>query len=61
MTVHELYEVSPQSFVFIDREDGQPVKEYTGDKNGVGSHEVASVKATRYPMFQSVLEVTIKP
>lgn len=61
MTVHDLYEVSPQSFIFINHKDGKPVTEYTGDKNGIGTHEIETVTATKYPMFQSVLEVTTKP
>ena len=60
-TIQELWRVSPQSFIFIRNEDGS-VTEYKGHrlsvKDSVG--EVVSVKATRYPMFDSVLEVTMK-
>lgn len=58
MTVKELYDASPQSFVFIRRGNGK-VYEYEGTKD-FANNQVETVKATSYPMFHSILEITIK-
>ena len=59
--LQELWRVSPQSFIFIKNEDGS-VTEYKGHRisatDSVG--EVIKVEAKSYPMFRSVLEVTMK-
>lgn len=57
MTLKELYMASPHSFVFI-RDADNHVREYFGgveDKN----EEVWEVKATSYPMYESVIEVRL--
>ena len=52
---------SPQSFIFIRNEDGS-VTEYKGHRLSVEDSigEVTHVLATKYPMYDSVLEVTMK-
>lgn len=61
LTIHDLWLRSPQSFIFIKNEDGS-VTEYKGHrlsvKDSVG--EVANVVAKKYPMYDSVLEVTMR-
>lgn len=61
MTLHELWRVSPQSFIFIRNADGS-VEEYHGHPlatDKLASSKVANVFATSYPMFKSVLEVRL--
>lgn len=58
MTLYDLWSVCPCSHVFINNVDGVPV-EYTG--SGKYSYwYVVDVYATSYPMYKSVLSVTIK-
>lgn len=61
LTIQELWRVSPQSFIFIRNRDGS-VTEYKGHRlsatDSVG--EVIKVEAKKYPMYDSVLEVTMK-
>ena len=59
MTLYEIWFVSPQSFTFVKYRDGR-VEEYTGS-GALDNREVANVRATSYPMFRSVLEVTLVP
>ena len=60
MTLHELWQISPESFVFIeDTHKSETVTEYHGEKYGMRC-TVVSVKATSYPMYKSVLQVKIK-
>ena len=61
LTIQELWRVSPQSHIFIRNEDGS-VTEYKGFRLSVADSkgEVVNVKATQYPMYRSVLEVTLK-
>lgn len=61
MTLHDLWKVSPQSAIFINFTKHHNREEYNGSlTTGWGLFEVDSVKATSYPMFRSVLEVTLK-
>lgn len=61
LTIQQLWIASPQSFIFIKNKDGS-VTEYKGRRLSVkdAKGEVLTVKATKYPMFDSVLEVTMK-
>lgn len=61
ITIQELWRVSPQSFIFIKNEDGS-VTEFKGSRLSVEDSvgEIVNVKATKYPMYDSVLEVTMK-
>ena len=56
MTIQDLYNHAPQSFVFIRDKNGR-VTEYRGGT--LLDKEIRTVKATSYPMFKSVLEVTL--
>lgn len=59
MTVHEIWKVNPQGHTFIRRGEDDRVIEYTGNgdyKEGA----VLRVKATSYPMYKSVIEITLK-
>ena len=58
MTVKELWNVSPQCFVFVKSADGK-VKEYEGNADENGAKEVKDILATRYPMYKNVLEVKL--
>ena len=62
MTVRELYNVSPWAHMFIvDRGDDNELKiqlEYTGGSL-YANRTITRVNATRYPMYDSVLEVEI--
>ena len=57
MTLYELWKVAPQSHVFVRQENGALVG-YRGS-DGWADIEVASVVATEYPMYRSVLEVRL--
>ena len=57
MTLHELWRVSPQCFVFVRQKNG--VLEEYGGKKKYADAVVESVLATSYPMFKNVLEVTL--
>lgn len=57
MTLKELYTAIPQSFVFV-RDADNHVKEYCGGADDSGE-EVWEVKATSYPMYESVIEVRL--
>lgn len=61
ITIQDLWRISPQSFIFIKNEDGT-VTEFKGNRlsteDSVG--EVVNVEAKSYPMYKSVLEVTMK-
>ena len=60
MTLHELWQISPESHVFVEEhENPESVTEYHGEKYGMRC-KVESVKATSYPMYKSVLQVKIK-
>ena len=56
MTIKDLYDHAPQSFVFVRDENGR-VEEYRGGT--LLDKEIRTIKATSYPMFKSVLEVTL--
>ena len=58
MTLHELWSVSPQCFVFVRQKNGQ-LKEYAGGKKNADAR-VEKIIGTSYPMFKNVLEVTIR-
>ena len=58
MTLYDLWQISPQSHVFIEKAD-KTVVQYHGEKYGL-MLEIESVKATSYPMYKSVLQVQIK-
>ena len=57
MTLHELWSVSPQCFMFIRQKNGV-LKEYTGGKKNADA-VVEKIIGTSYPMFKNVLEVTL--
>lgn len=57
MTLHELWRLSPQCFVFIRQKNGV-LKEYTGGKKNADAR-VEKIIGTSYPMFKNVLEVTL--
>lgn len=57
MTLHELWRVSPQCFVFVRQKNGQ-LKEYAGGKKNADS-VVKSILATSYPMFKNTIEVEL--
>ena len=57
MTLHELWSVSPQCFVFVRQKNGQ-LKEYAGGKKNADA-VVEKIIGTSYPMFKNVLEVTL--
>ena len=57
MTLHELWWVSPQCFVFVRQKNGQ-LKEYAGGKKNADA-VVEKIIGTSYPMFKNVLEVTL--
>lgn len=63
MTLKELYDVSPCSFVFVvQREEDFRVKgmfKYKGDKT-IANRKVKRITAASYPMYKSVLEVEIE-
>lgn len=58
MTVNEVYNTTAESFVFIKDKDGL-LKEYCGQKELAGL-KVVKITATRYPMYNSVLELQVK-
>ena len=58
MTLRQLWNISPESFVFVKYASGT-VCEYHGGKE-FGKEKVATVKGTSYPMYKSVLEVTLE-
>lgn len=57
MTLHELWFVAPQCFMFIRQKNGV-LKEYTGGKKNADAR-VEKIIGTSYPMFRNVLEVTL--
>ena len=57
MTLHELWFVAPQCFVFVRQKNGQ-LKEYAGGKKNADA-VVEKIIGTSYPMFKNVLEVTL--
>lgn len=57
MTLHELWRLSPQCFVFIRQKNGV-LKEYAGGKKNADAR-VEKIIGTSYPMFKNVLEVTL--
>ena len=61
LLIQDLWLRAPQSFIFIKNEDGT-VTEYKGHRLSVEDSigEVTNVVATKYPMYDSVLEVTMK-
>lgn len=71
MTLYDLWKVSPQNFIFIV--DGDGVEDYRGDNNisGLVRKEyhgeafgkvikIDRIIATKYPMYEHVIEVIIK-
>ena len=58
MTLKELWDISPRCFVFVRQNDGS-VKQYTGQKSGA-SALITDVCATKYPMYDHVLEVKLE-
>lgn len=61
MTLHQLWQISPESHVFVeDYKRPEVVTEYHGEKYGK-SCEVENVKATHFGNFSSVLQVRLKP
>lgn len=58
MSIYELWMVSPQSHIFIKGDDGK-VMEYNGGLDN-SDMEVDRIVATSYPMYRSVIEVTVK-
>ncbi len=57
ISLYDLWWVSPQCFVFIRGKDGK-VREYRG--NGPDSDKTVNwVLATKYPMYDHVLEVKL--
>ena len=60
MTLRELWQISPESHVFVEEyKRPEVVTEYHGEKYGERC-EVANVKATRYGNYSSVLQVRLK-
>lgn len=62
MTIKELWDVSPQSFVFI-RLGEKRVEHYTGPsgfRKCYNEKKVTRVTAKSYPNFKSVLEVELE-
>lgn len=57
MTVNDLWEISPKSFLFICREDGAKI-EYQRQAEFRG-REVAEIRPASYPMYKSVIEVSL--
>ena len=58
MTVHDVWDVAPQSFIFI-RKDDDRLEEYQGSGE-LGDREVALMKGTKYPMYGSVIEIILE-
>ena len=58
MILKELWEVAPQSHIFIKKENGK-TEEYLGEKDP-GKRLVESIHAVHYPMFPDTLEVKLK-
>ena len=58
MTLHDLWAVSPRSFIFIRNKDESVTQYDGGDKNR--DAVILDVMATEYPMYKNVLEVKIK-
>ena len=57
ITVGDLHSLSPQSFIFIRREDGR-LEEFTGNA-ALRDAAVGRVTAKSYPMFKRVLEIEL--
>ena len=57
MTVKDLYDVTSESFIFIN--DGGTMIEFYGQDEYI-DRKVTHIKATSYPMYISVLEVEIE-
>lgn len=58
MTVNDIYNTTAESFVFIKDKDGL-LMEYYGQSELAGL-KVVKITATRYPMYNSVLELEVK-
>ena len=62
MTLKELWDVSPQAFVFVVERDEDFNKTSSREYHGsgpIGYMEVARVLPTKYPMYAHVLEVEL--
>lgn len=60
MTLHELWQISPESHVFVEEyKRPEVVTEYHGEAYG-RTYEVENIKATRYGNYSSVLQVRLK-
>ena len=63
MTVKDLWKVSPQSFIFVRKPDGNLDEIVSGPKGPQAEYrdrEILSVLGTRYPSYSHVLEITVK-
>jgi hypothetical protein len=58
MTVHDVWDVAPQSSIFILHDDGRS-EEYQGNGE-LGDREVALMAGRKYPMYGSVIEIILK-
>ena len=58
MTVNDIYNATAESFVFIRDAEGM-LMEYYGQSDLAGL-KVVKITATRYPMYNSVLELEVK-
>lgn len=58
MTVNDIYNMTAESFVFIRDTEGM-LMEYYGQSDLAGL-KVVKITATKYPMYNSVLELEVK-
>lgn len=59
MTLLELWNIAPRCHIFIRKDDGT-VERYDGTR-ATGVRIIADVYATKYPMYDAVLEVKLEP
>lgn len=57
MTVRDVYEMTARSFVFV-REPDETLTEFYGQED-LADKNVIDIHATRYPMYDHVLEVEV--
>ena len=58
MKVKDLYDLTSESFIFINLEDAGCIEYYGQDE--FSEKEITHITATKYPMYNSVLEIEIK-
>lgn len=57
MTLKDLWEVAPQTHIFI--REGNTLKEYLGEGE-TGGKTVQDIQPKSYPMYSNVIEVILK-